>query len=78
MNDLLSTGIPGTPVEFGISETEPMARVEPINERDQAERRARQRGERTVQPRSRNAVDRTPGKAEGDEETVNEALEKES
>lgn len=50
-----------------------MARVEPINERDQQERRARQRGERTVQPR-RDAVDRTPGQAEGDEETVNEAL----
>ena len=50
-----------------------MARVEPINERDQEERRARQRGERTVQPR-RDAVDRTPGRAEGDEETVNEAL----
>ncbi len=50
-----------------------MARVEPIDERDQEERRARQRGERKVQPRP---VDRTPGKAEGDEETVNEALRK--
>ena len=53
-----------------------MARVEPINERDQQERRARQRGERTVH--RRDAVDRTPGKAEGDEQTVNEALRKES
>jgi hypothetical protein len=52
-----------------------MARVEPIDQRDQEERRARQRGERTVQPR-RNAAGRTPGKAEGDEETVNEALRK--
>jgi hypothetical protein len=50
-----------------------MARVEPIDERDQQERRARQRGERTGQPR-RGPVDRTPGKAEGDVETVNEAL----
>ena len=45
-----------------------MARVEPINERDQQDRRARQRGERSVQPQ------RTPGKAEGDVETVKEAL----
>ena len=52
-----------------------MARVEPINERDQQERRARQRGERAVQPR-REPADRTPGKAEGDVETVNEALRK--
>ncbi|MGZ8868272.1 MAG: hypothetical protein ACXW2P_08010 [Thermoanaerobaculia bacterium] len=47
-----------------------MARVEPINERDQQDRRARQRGERTEPPQ------RTPGRAEGDEKTVNEALKK--
>lgn len=40
-----------------------MARVEPIDERDQQERRARQRGERGIRPR-RTAVDRAAGNAE--------------
>ena len=46
-----------------------MSRVEPVDQRDQEERRAHQRGERTRQP-----IDHTPGKAEGDEKTVDEAL----
>jgi hypothetical protein len=49
-----------------------MSRVERLDEKDQEERRARQRGERGE--RSSQPIDRTPGKAEGDEQTVEEAL----
>jgi hypothetical protein len=48
-----------------------MSRVDPVNPRDQEDRRARQRGENQLPP-----VSRTPGKAEGEEETVEEALRK--
>jgi hypothetical protein len=48
-----------------------MSRVDPVNPRDQEDRRARQRGEHQRPP-----VGRTPGKAEGDEKTVEEALRK--
>ena len=47
-----------------------MSRVERLDQKDQEERRAHQRGERSRQP-----ADRTPGKAEGDVQTVDEALE---
>jgi hypothetical protein len=50
-----------------------MSRVEPVNPRDQENRRARERGEHQRPP-----TGRTPGKAEGDEQTVEEALRKQT
>jgi len=50
-----------------------MSRVDPVNPRDQEDRRAHQRGEHQSQP-----AGRTPGKAEGDEKTVQEALRKQT
>lgn len=53
-----------------------MSRVEPKDRSDQDERRTRERNENESRG-VRQPVDRTPGKAEGDERTIDEALRNE-